>query len=57
MWKAVEAEIGKVGMAEAKSRKGQRESGEKTGRVGKKEAEGKKSGRDKKSSGEIGNLG
>ena len=53
IWEAVEAKIGEVGMAEAKRRRGKRRSGEKTGRVGKEE----ENGRDKKNSRGMGNLG
>jgi len=53
----VKAKTRKVRMAEAKGRRGQRGSREKTGRVEKGEAKGEENSRSKKSSREMGDLG
>ena len=56
VWEAMETRVGEVRMAEAKGRGGQRRSKKKTRREGKEEAEGEKDGRNKKSSGGVGDL-
>ena len=56
MWKAVKAKKEEVRMAEAKCRRGQRESREKTEGAGNEEAKGEKNSRGKKSSEEMGDL-